>query len=632
MKHVKFLSAKILGAKLSLIILCVVWLGFCQSHAKAQQLPQKDLSEYVWDLSYIFPSDDAWSDELKRTREDAKTIDRVRGTMGKSAKELADAMNRIYDLRSRGAKLQIYGALRSDVDTKNEAATQMATVGRSIEREVEAAVGFLPYEINRIGELKLRQWLQKEPLLARHTRRINRILQEAPYTSSPEVQALIESMRGWPGVSAEGFFAFWESDLKWPTYTSEEGNEIQIQYANYRSARRTASAMDRLNVQKTFLGFARPYENILGYLYAQRIEADVTIASHRKFDDAIDAIWYLRDGVPDGTYKTMINTGKKNKELLNRYSSVMSKSIGVQKFAYQDFYANPKGFTRTFPIQEAFEIILGALEPLGSEFVKKVKIQIDKPTMHLVPLPDKRTFYANQMPIAGMPSYTMLSYRGTIVDLRALMGAVAQKVRFADMPAENCPDTRDDPPIYGNSTLYIAEMMLTDYLIEHAGSKNEKLFYLYYALQRLWQHNFHHVVNAELDAKIQSMIMSDNPPSGEQISAIYLQLLKDWYADIEVDPVFGYEWMTNSVPFLSYEGQFWTASMAAACIVYQRMKAGDAQAKSVMLESLMGKGETDLSYTMYKTVGIDLAKEQTYQAMYDRMNSLLDQMEEIEKQ
>lgn len=591
----------------------------------------KKLEDYVWDLSYIFSSDKAWDEELRNVQTKIKTIGSVKSTMGKSAKELAKAMDAIYDLRSRAAKLEIYGALRSDVNIKDEAAARMASVGTSMEREVESAISFLAFEINKIGNSKLLQWIKTEPGLERHKRRINRILLEAPYTNSPEVESVLESMKGWPAVSGDGFFAMYESDLNWPTYKNAEGKDIKIPYTSYRSARRSANQQERVDIAKAFLNFAGFYKNIFGFLYTKRIEADLVIAKKKKFDDAIDAIWYLRDGVPVGSYKTMLNVAAKNNDVLNKCAGILSKLLGVEKISYQDFYALPKSYSRTFPVDEAFEIILDALKPMGKEFIDKAKEEITKPTMHLVPLPEKRAFYSNQLPIAGMPSYTMLTYGGTFSALGALMGAIAQKVRYANIPKENCPDTRDDPPTYTNVMLYVTEMLLSDYMIEKAKTKEEKLFYLHQALFRLWTHNFGHVINAELDAVIQQMVINNNPPGGEKISETYYQLLRKWYGNIGVDSVFANEWMANSVPFQSYEGQFWISAMASACLAYENIKKGKPNANKVVTEYPISKTETDLSYHILKSLDIDLVKEEPYQAMYDRMNYLIDEIEKLLK-
>jgi oligoendopeptidase F len=594
-----------------------------------QDISKKTINEYVWDLSYIFPNNKAWETEFKNVENSIKTIALYKNTMGQSAKQLANAMDAFYEIRSKAAKLEIYGSLSSDVDIKDENAAQMAFAGLVIERKVEAALSFIIPEITKIGKAKLQQWIQTEPRLVRHQRRINRIIQEAPHASSPEIEAILADMKGWPQTSGDGYYRFFESGFKWPVIKTADGKEIEVSFNNYRNIRRSANADDRINISKTYLGAVDAYKPILGYMLSKRIEADITIAKYKKFDDAIDAMWFLRDGAPAGTYKTIIQTAHKNKDLLKKYAQTLAKSYNISKVGYQDFYSLPKSYNKTYTIQEAWNIILKALAPLGKEFVEKAKLELQKPTMHLVPLPEKRNFYANQMPIGGIPSYSMLTYNGAYGTMGSLMGMLAQKVRFAEMPKENCPDTRDDPPVYGNGTLYIAEMMLADYMIKNAGSKEEKLFYIQQSLTRLWANCFSQVISAELESNIQQAILRNEAPSGAKISAMYYDILKDFYGDIPIDSFFANEWITNSVPFISFEAQFWLGSMGFACIAYAKIQTGVPGANKVMTESLMGKGKTDLSYDMLHTIGIDLSKAATYQAMYDRMNYLLIEMSKL---
>ena len=597
----------------------------------AQTALKKDISQYVWDLSYIYPSKEAWDKDLKLVQTKLSTVQKHKGLMQKNAGLFLQAMDDIYDIRSRAAKMMLYAMLQSYVNTKDEQAGSMTDAAGKIEIDVESAVSFLPDEIKKIGAEKVNQWVKSEPKLQRHTRRINRILQEIPYTSSQETQAVIESMKGWPGVTADGFFALYDSELNWPVYVDKNNNPKKITYGEYAGARRTTDAQERLNVARAMLGFSGSYENLLGFLYTKRITADLTISKHKKFNDGIDALWFLRDGIPPGTYKLMIETAKENKHLLTKYSVVLKQILGAQEVGYQDFYGSSKSTLKNVPIADGWDIILKTFAPLGKAFIDTMKSELAKPTMHLVPLPNKRTFYANQMPIGGIPSYSMMTYNGSYANLKTLATIAARKVRIKGIPAGNWPDTRDDPPSYGNGMLYVAEMMFDDYLIQSAPTKEEKIYHLHNALFRLWRHNFCFVIDAELDAKLQEMVINNVPPGGAKISATYMDILKEYYQDIPVDPVFAKEWTVNALPFLSYEGHFWPVGMAAACLLYDQLKAGDTKAAEAMRTGLMGKGKLDLSYDMFKSVGIDVSQKKTYQAMYNRMNYLLDEVSKLLK-
>jgi oligoendopeptidase F len=269
----------------SFIILC--------NELFSQNIAQKSLSEYVWDLTYIFPSDKAWGEELKAVQERAKNISTVKSKMGQSAAELAKAMDAIYDLRSRAAKLMIYGMLKHDVNTEDDEAKQMHEAAANLEREVESSLGFLNLEVVKIGANKLKNWIATEPRLARHERRINRIILQAPYSVPGELQSVIETMKGWPAVSGDGFFALYESDLDWPTYKNSEGNSVTVSYSTYRNLRRSANANDRLNTAKTYLSYISKYENIMGHLYTSRIKADLAIARCYVVAQGWSALWVI---------------------------------------------------------------------------------------------------------------------------------------------------------------------------------------------------------------------------------------------------------------------------------------------------------------------------------------------------
>lgn len=612
--------------KILTFFICVTMLTL-----QAQVFPNKNLNEYVWDLSLIFKSDDAWHEEFAKTAMAKEGITSYKGTLARSPKALLTAMDACYDLRSSAAKLMIYGMLKHDVNTLDEEARKMSEAAANLERDVESSLGFLNAEIIKIGPDKLKKWIAKEPGLARHNRRINRILLEAPYTVSAELQSVIETMKGWPVVSGDGFFSLYESALDWPTYKNSEGNLITISYTNYRTLRRSANTHDRFNISKIYLDYVTKYENIMGHLYTSRIKGDLAIARYKNLNDAIDAMWLLRDGVPAGSYRTMITTAEKNIATSNRYAAILKQQLELDKFHYADFYALPAGFSKRLTIQEAWEIIFNAFQPLGNSFIKKMSEEISKPITHLAPMPHKRSFYANQMPIGGIPSYSMMTFTGSFANLRNLASLAARKVRITGIPAGNWPDTRDDPPIYGNGLLYVTELLLDDYLISHASTKEEKIFHLQNSLFRLWTHAFSFAVDAELDASVQDMILKNNSPSGREITGIYHKLLKKYNPEIEVDESFAHEWQDKSVQFLSFEGQFWVPGMAFACLLHQQIKSNSPEAKSALVDGLLGKTDTDLSYGMLKSVNIDLAHENTYQAMYSRMNELLDQLEKIEK-
>jgi len=94
-----------------------------------------------------------------------------------------------------------------------------------------------------------------------------------------------------------------------------------------------------------------------------------------------------------------------------------------------------------------------------------------------------------------------------------------------------------------------------------------------------------------------------------------------------VDEVFSAEWMTFSIPFLSYEYQVWPAAMAAAAEMKAKLDSGDVNGSAST--ELMGRSDNDRTYQLLLPVGIDMAAQAPYQALMRRTNRQLDELERL---
>ena len=75
--------------------------------------------QYTWDLSGLFPDDDAWSTELAALSEMGGTITAFAGTLGKRPGRLLDWLKLSDELDVRLEKLMGYANCKSDQDISN---------------------------------------------------------------------------------------------------------------------------------------------------------------------------------------------------------------------------------------------------------------------------------------------------------------------------------------------------------------------------------------------------------------------------------------------------------------------------------------------------------------------------------
>lgn len=585
---------------------------------------------YVWDLSTLVADHSSWEAERDWVLARIETIGELEGQAAEGPSHLADVLDAAYVLRARATRLAIYGFLASDVDTSSERGRLYYDAGTALEHQALGAVAFVTREVQDLGRERIEEWIAAEPRLERHRRWIADLLRLAPYTLDAQAEAVIESAARWPRLSADLFSPLHAAPTGWRTVRLVDGGEVTANRPGYLSVRRSEVRADRLAVSRAYLDHLVELEELFGLLYTRRIEADLTLARQRGFDDAIEALWLRRDGMPPGSLRPMIEVTRAHLDTLRRYLAVRARMLGVDRLALVDLHAPVPGLPGHVPIPTAVETATSALATLGPDLESAVRALVDRPWMHLEATPNKARSYSIWPSVDGSPPYFFYAYQGSLEDSRRVAGGLALQAAFASIPPGATPSTRDDPGIYANGMIYVGDLLHDDLVVSRAASREERAATLLHSLDFLWQQFFRWVPVVELDVEVQERILAGEPPSGAEVSRLYLELLRDHYGDgdgpVALEPGDGAEWMTFSVPFLSFEHQFWPAAVAMAAALVERVEAGDTEVGERCWR-LLGRGEVDRTYQMLGSIGLDMASKEPYEAVVRRMDSLLDALE-----
>lgn len=581
-----------------------------------------NVDAYVWELSSLYSTVAAWDAERRAILAGTKRVGRLDRTMGTSARRLADAMNEVSDLRTRATKMTIFGELAYNLDTRSAEAKRQYDVGTELVTTVESAIAFVPSRVIQIGEGRLSQWIRLEPRLERHRARLMRILREAPYTLVPGEQALIESMARWPHLSADVVDALYDADLGWPVVPDAEGKPAVVG----PNSGRQLPPESRPEAARALMRRLHALEDLFGLLYTRRIDADLTIARHRRFRDGIDAEWFLRDGMPPGSAAIAVSEARRHLPLLHRYFGLRARALGRPRVDHADVYLPAPDGDQSFGIADALAIAVDASAPLGPEYQERLRERIGSHWMHLPPWPQKRGIFEVFPALGGWHPLMLTSFRPTYRGARQIAGALTDLMKDADVPVDRQPDSRDDPPVYGNGIIYVGDMLFDDFVRSRASARETKIADAIHALDLIWSNFFQPMLMAELDTKVQQRVMDGRPPTGSEISKAYRELLGEYAGPAAVAEEFAAEWMTYEVTFYSYEHQFWAPAVAAAAAIVEKIRAGDPDGEKAV-HGIFGRGDSDRSYLLLRRVGIDMASPGAYGALFRRMEGLMGELE-----
>ena len=126
-------------------------MDFNNQVCERNQIPE----EYTWDLTDLYPSDEAWQAEANTLDSDRETLQSYAGKLAESGQTLFDYLKATEDCEVKIECLANYAMRKADEDTRDSVYQAMS--GNLITKvvEINAATSFQTPEIMAISDEKL---------------------------------------------------------------------------------------------------------------------------------------------------------------------------------------------------------------------------------------------------------------------------------------------------------------------------------------------------------------------------------------------------------------------------------------------------------------------------------------------
>ena len=185
---------------------------------KRSEVPE----EFKWALEDIYPSDEAWNEDLAKLQALPEKIASYNGRLGESAETLLEFMRLSDDISVLADSLGNYAQRRSDEDTANTLYQGMVGQLMNAYVAVNAAGSFETPEIIAIPEETLEKFYAECEDLKLYKRALDRIRLKKDHILS-EAEERILALAGEMSQSPENIFSmFSDADLKSPDATDTD--------------------------------------------------------------------------------------------------------------------------------------------------------------------------------------------------------------------------------------------------------------------------------------------------------------------------------------------------------------------------------------------------------------------------
>ena len=585
--------------------------------------------EYKWNLSDIYENYSAWEKDFEKVGELKGELAKFKGQFGNEGK-LLEFFQKQEEMDKISYKLYRYPQLARDLDSSDKEAVEHLQKVQFLFAEISTELSWVNSELVENRE-NIEKWIEKKEFddyrfgLKNLFRLQKHILEE-------KESKLLSYYSSFFSAPRSIYSEVTVTDVEWPQVMLSSGEKVDVTPANYSKILSTnRNQEDRKLMFQTFYTIYEKKKNTIAAIYNSILQKGIASKKAYNYDSFL--LSHLESyNIPEEIYLNLVNTAKNNTKPLQRYLKLRKKILGLKKYYNFDGSINLIEFDKEYEYDDAKEIVLNSVAPLGKDYVEKMKKAISEGWLDVFEAKGKRTG-AYSAGVYGVHPYMLLNYNKTLDSVFTLAHELGHTLHtlYSD---ENQPFSMADYTIFvAEVASTFNERLLLDYMLENTNDPKERIALLEQEIGNIVGTFYFQALLADYEYQAHKLAEAGEPITAEVLSKIMEDLFDKYYGDIiEKDDLIYIFWARvphffNS-PFYVYQ---YATCFASSAILYEKMiNSSDESKRKETLDKyiqLLSSGGNDFPMEQLKKAGVDLSKIETIEAVAKQFDLLLDKLE-----
>lgn len=619
---------------LSTLTFSLLTLSFAaQTGAYSQERDRSKIpDQHKWDLTHVYPSEDAWKREKEKLVGELSSVERYRGKLRSGARQLRECLDLVTRLSKEYARLSSYASMNSDQDTRESKNLGMVQELSQIGSTFAAKAAFIEPEILKIERKTIESFVKKEKGLAIYRHYLDDILRRKAHTGTGGEEKIIADASLMSDGAQNIYGIFSNADFPYAQVTFSDGSTVKLDQAAFTLHRASPNREDRKKVFSTFFGKVNEFQRTYGTQLNAEVKKNMFYMRARKYESCLHS---ALDGsnIPVQVYRSLVENVNKNLATFHRYLNLRKRILGVDELHYYDLYAPLlKGVDLKYSVEEAEQHILASLEPLGKEYAQVSTKGFTERWIDMFPSEGKRSGAYSNGSAYDVHPYMLMNYNGKYDDMSTLTHELGHTMH-------SYFSNRTQPFATANYSIFVAEVastfneaLLIEYLLKTIKDDDVRLSLLGNYLEGIKGTVFRQTQFAEFELRIHEMAEKGEALTGEAFSALYYDITKRYYGHDEgicrVDDEIKAEWAYIPHFYYNFYVYQYATSFTASAALSEKVQAGDKTSTKRYLEFL-SSGGSDYPINLLKKAGVDMTTSEPFELTMKKMNRVMDEMEKI---
>lgn len=585
--------------------------------------------KYTWNLTDLYKSDADWERDFALIEKKIEDYKKFEGKLASSADMMLGLTKLEEEIGTKFEHLRMYSSLSKDLDLGEPKYQGMYDRIQRLSSQIMAARSFVTPEILTMPENQIEQFMKLKPELATYKHYFHNIQRLKPHTLPKEQEEMMAHAMPLLSVPYSVFALFKNADMQYPTIKDEQGMDMKISDGRFYAA---IYSNDRAYRERAFKGYYKPYieyKNTLGSLFNSQIKALIFNAKVRNYDNTLEAA-LSENNIPVEVYKSLIKSVNDNLKAQHRWASIKRKALGLDKIHPYDMYVSLfPGVSRKYSYDEAVEMVIEALKPLGEDYIKNLKHAFENRWVDVFETKGKRSGAYSTGAAKGVHPYVLMNWNGTLNEVFTLAHEMGHNMH-------SYYSSVNQPYIYADYPIFLAEVastmneaLLLDYLIKNAKTNEEKGALIEKYIMNVQQTFFRQTQFAEYELLVNDLTWKGEALPPDKLTTLFGDMFKKyWGPDMEMDTEEGYCW--TRIPHFYYNYyvyQYAVCFAASEALSAQVFKEGRPAINRYL--NFLKSGSSKYAIPTLIDAGVDMSKPEPVNAVINKMNKLMDDLEKI---
>ena len=591
-----------------------------QTYNSRNEVPDK----YKWDLTEYFSGEEELKTTIKNTEEALKKFSLYKGTL-KDSNKLLEFLKLVFETMNDVEDIYVYTYLVNDQELGNSNSMKNKAIAEKIYAGFSSESSFFEPEILSFTEEEYKNLFNNSEL-NNYKFVLDQIYRAKSHVLSESEERIITELTH----AADHF-----DDMSSTMLNSEHdygtveinGEKSIITSTNYRNLMKNKDSLKRKEIRESYSKTLDNYGTTSAQLLNSYVSLSETVAKIKRYENAWDAKLFNLN-VPNEVFKTLVDTVENNVSSLQEYYKLFKSELGLDKLTLNDTALEMSNNETKYSIEEAQNICLEALKPLGEDYLTHFRKVFDN---HYI---DYCTYKGKcsggySFNTSTKDSRILLSFNGDLDDVSTIIHEGGHNVHHQYVKENNPSHYREISSLVCEVASLTNECLLSSFLAKNGRTLEEKKAGIDNILGVIISNLFGAVREGKMEQDFHNEYLTNGAITKEYMDKLTVDSLSKYYGDtVELDKYANVSWMRRSHYYMDFYLYSYSICISVASYVAKHILDGDTDMLEKYINFLKTGGDT-WPIDAFKVLGIDLTDSKVYEEAISYFDSLIEEYKNI---